>query len=86
MSENGEHADVVVLDPPRSGSTEAFVKAAASIAPKRIIYISCNPETLGRDLEWFQKAGYRAVRAEGVDMFAFTNHVETVVLIQRKGT
>ena len=86
MSENGERADVVVLDPPRSGSTEAFVKAAASIAPERIIYISCNPETLGRDLEWFQKAGYRAVSAEGVDMFAFTNHVEAIVTMQRRGS
>ncbi|NDO47908.1 23S rRNA (uracil(1939)-C(5))-methyltransferase RlmD [Lachnospiraceae bacterium MD335] len=85
MSENGERADVVVLDPPRSGSTEAFVKAAASIAPERIIYISCNPETLGRDLEWFQKAGYRAASAEGVDMFAFTNHVESIVTMQRRG-
>ncbi len=84
MSENAEHADVLVLDPPRSGSTESFVKAAASIAPKRIVYISCNPETLGRDLEWFRKAGYRAVKAEGVDMFAFTNHTEAIVTMQRK--
>lgn len=82
MSENGEHADVVVLDPPRSGSTQEFVKAVASIAPKRVVYISCNPETLGRDLEWFRKAGYKAVKAEGVDMFAFTNHVEVIVTMQ----
>ncbi len=84
MSENSEHADVLVLDPPRSGSTESFVKAAASIAPKRIVYISCNPETLGRDLKWFHKAGYRTVKAEGVDMFAFTNHTEAIVTMQRK--
>ena len=83
MSENGERADVVLLDPPRSGSTQEFVKAVAAIAPKKVVYISCNPETLGRDLEWFRKAGYRAVAAEGVDMFGFTNHVETIVLLQR---
>lgn len=84
MSQNGERADVVVLDPPRSGSTQEFVQSIAAIAPKKVVYISCNPETLGRDLEWFRKAGYKAVKAEGVDMFAFTNHVETVVLLQRK--
>lgn len=83
MSENGERADVVVLDPPRSGSTQEFVKAVAAIAPKKVVYISCNPETLGRDLEWFKKAGYKAVEAEGVDMFAFTNHVECIVLMSR---
>lgn len=85
MSENGECADVVVLDPPRSGSTQEFVKAVAAITPKKVVYISCNPETLGRDLEWFRKAGYKAVKAEGVDMFAFTNHVESIVLLQRRG-
>lgn len=84
MSENGESADVVVLDPPRSGSTEAFVKAAASISPKRVVYISCNPETLGRDLEWFGKAGYKAIEAEPVDMFPFTRHVENIVKLVRK--
>lgn len=85
MSENGECADVVILDPPRSGSTQEFVKAVAAIAPKKVVYISCNPETLGRDLEWFRKAGYKAVKAEGIDMFAFTNHVESIVLLQRRG-
>lgn len=83
MSENGEHADVVVLDPPRSGSTQEFVKAVAAIAPKKVVYISCNPETLGRDLDWFQKEGYKAVKAEGVDMFAFTNHCEVVCCLVR---
>lgn len=82
MSERGERADVVVLDPPRSGSTQEFVKAVAAVAPKRVIYISCNPETLGRDLEWFRKAGFEAVEAEGVDMFAFTNHVEVIIMMQ----
>ena len=83
MSENGQQADVVVLDPPRSGSTEEFVKATALVAPKRVVYVSCNPETLGRDLEWFKKAGYHAVEAWPVDMFGFTEHVETVCLLSK---
>lgn len=83
MSQNKETADVIVLDPPRSGSTEAFVKAAASLRPSRIVYVSCNPETLGRDLAWFAKEGYIAREAWPVDMFAFTDHVEVVTCLQR---
>lgn len=84
MSQKGEHADVIVMDPPRSGSTEAFVKAAASLRPKTIIYVSCNPETLGRDLGWFKKEGYIAREAWPVDMFGFTEHVETVCLLRNR--
>ena len=83
MSQKGERADVIVMDPPRSGSTEAFVKAAASLQPGRIIYVSCNPETLGRDLAWFAKAGYIADEAWPVDMFSFTDHIECVVTMSR---
>lgn len=84
MSQKGERADVVVMDPPRSGSTQAFVGAVARVQPRSVVYVSCNPETLGRDLGWFAKEGYRAIEAWPVDMFGFTDHVETVVLIQRK--
>jgi 23S rRNA (uracil1939-C5)-methyltransferase len=84
MSQKCDKADVVIMDPPRSGSTEEFVKATAAIAPQKIVYVSCNPETLGRDLGWFKKAGYKAVEAWPVDMFCFTEHVETVVLLSRK--
>jgi 23S rRNA (uracil1939-C5)-methyltransferase len=84
MAENGEKADVVILDPPRSGSTQEFVKATAAIAPRRVVYVSCNPETLGRDLEWFKKAGYMAKEAWPVDMFCFTEHCECVVALERK--
>lgn len=83
MSENGQSADVVLLDPPRSGCTEEFVNAVAGIAPDRVVYISCNPETLGRDLEWFRAAGYRAVEAQPVDMFAFTEHIEIGCALKR---
>ena len=81
MSENSQRADVVVLDPPRSGTTEEFAKAVALVKPLRVVYVSCNPETLGRDLEYFKKAGYRAKEAWGVDMFPFTGNVETVVCL-----
>lgn len=83
MSENSRTADVVVLDPPRSGSTEEFVRATAKLSPSRVVYVSCNPETLGRDLEWFKKAGYKAQEAWPIDMFPFTGHVECVVLMSR---
>lgn len=82
MSQNGMRADVIVLDPPRSGSTEEFVRAAASLKPRCIIYVSCNPETLGRDLEWFRRKGYLAEEAWIVDMFSFTEHVESVIMMQ----
>lgn len=85
MSQNGEKADVIVMDPPRSGSTEAFVKAAASLKPSRIVYVSCNPETLGRDLAWFGREGYRAQEAFPVDMFGFTEHVEVILSMKYCG-
>ena len=84
MSQEREKVDVVVMDPPRSGSTEAFVKAVGSLKPDRVVYVSCNPETLGRDLEWFKKQGYVAKEAWPVDMFGWTEHVECVVALERQ--
>ena len=84
MAQEGAKADVVVMDPPRSGSTEEFIQAVAQLAPERVVYVSCNPETLGRDLESFKKVKYCAVEAWPVDMFGWTNHVETVVLLSHK--
>lgn len=84
MSQRGERADVIVMDPPRSGSTEAFVKAAASLRPGSVVYVSCNPETLGRDLGWFAKEGYVAGEAWPVDMFGFTANVEVVCSLHKK--
>lgn len=85
LAEKGERADIVVMDPPRSGSTKAFVKSAASLKPSRIIYVSCSPETLGRDLAWFAEEGYIAEEAWPVDMFSFTEHVEVIIKIQYHG-
>ena len=83
MAEAGEHADVVFMDPPRAGSDEAFLTSVVRLAPDRIVYISCNPETLARDVAWLKKHRYQAEGCWGYDMFPFTVHVETVVLLQK---
>lgn len=78
------HYDTVVLDPPRSGSTEAFMKGICKLAPNRIIYISCNPTTQIRDLDVLRYGGhYRLARITPVDMFPHTKHVECVALLVR---
>ena len=85
MAGQGAKVDVVLMDPPRSGSTEEFMNSVAQIGPERIVYVSCNPETLVRDLKYFKKKGYRVSKGVGVDMFPFTEHVESVVLMQYCG-
>ena len=79
----GEHVDVLALDPPRAGSTPAFIEAACAMAPRRIVYISCNPYTQERDLRLFAQGGYRMIRMTPVDMFPHTSHVETVAVLTR---
>lgn len=81
MAGQGAKVDVVLMDPPRSGSTEEFMSSVVQIGPERIVYVSCNPETLVRDLKYFKKKGYRVAKGVGVDMFPFTEHVETVCLL-----
>lgn len=83
LAETGEHIDVVLMDPPRSGSSEAFLTALHRLKPERIVYVSCNPETLARDLKGLTKHGYRMEKAVGVDMFPNTVGIETVVLLSR---
>lgn len=75
--------DVIVLDPPRAGTTPEFIKAASSLGPSRICYVSCNPVTLKRDLLLFEKEGYKAQKIIPVDLFPWTEHVETVVLLSK---
>lgn len=85
MAEAGERVDVVFMDPPRSGSTEAFLDALIRISPKRVVYISCEPETLARDLKYLTaNSGYRMEEAVPVDMFPFTEGIETIVLLSKK--
>ena len=75
---------MVFMDPPRSGSTEEFINAVATLKPARVVYVSCGPDTLARDLAVFKRKGYEAKEAWGVDMFPFTGHVETVVMLSHK--
>ena len=75
--------DVIFMDPPRSGSTEEFMQAACAVNPKKIVYISCSPWSLQRDLEYFETLGYRAQKAIPVDMFPYTGGIETVCLLVR---
>lgn len=83
MKEQGEKCDVLFMDPPRAGSDRKFLSSAISLAPERIVYISCNPETQQRDLFYLTKNGYKVKKIQPVDMFPFTAHVETVVLLTK---
>ena len=85
MAEQKEMCEVIFMDPPRSGSTEEFMQAAVNMRPGRIIYISCEPTTLARDLRWLKKHGYKAREAVAYDMFPFTENVETIVLMTKQG-
>ena len=85
MAAEGEKADVVFMDPPRAGSDEAFLSSVVKLGPKKVVYISCNPETLTRDLRYLVKKGYEAVRAVPYDMFAWTEHVEVVIMMRNCG-
>lgn len=84
MADEGESADVVFMDPPRSGSDEKFLSSVVTLKPRRVVYVSCDPTTLARDLKYLTKHGYRAVTAVPVDMFPATEHCETVVRLDRK--
>ena len=75
----GERVDVVFMDPPRAGSTPEFLDSLAQLAPWRVVYISCNPETQVRDLRHLAARGYRVREIRPVDMFPHTDHIETVV-------
>ncbi|MBE6907967.1 MAG: 23S rRNA (uracil(1939)-C(5))-methyltransferase RlmD [Ruminococcaceae bacterium] len=83
MAHEGQAADVVFLDPPRAGSDEKFLSSLLVLSPRKVVYISCNPETQERDLQFLRKSGYRVVRIQPVDMFPHTNHVECVVKLCR---
>jgi len=80
----GLRPDVIVVDPPRKGCDEDFLQAMIDMAPKRIVYVSCNPSTLARDLRFLEDRGYETKEVQPVDMFAQTTHVECVSLLQRE--
>lgn len=84
MASEGEKVDVVFMDPPRTGSDETFLDSLAKMGPKKVVYISCEPETLARDLKYLKKKGYQAREGWVVDMFGWTQCVESIVLLSRK--
>lgn len=77
-------ADVVIMDPPRSGSTPEFLNSLLKIKPDRIVYISCGPDTQARDIKVLVKGGYKVMACQPFDLFPHTEHVETVILLSRK--
>ncbi len=83
MAESGEKVDVVLMDPPRSGSDEKFLNSLVKLSPEKVVYVSCNPQTLARDLEYLTGHGYQAKKAVGVDMFPHTVGIEAVVSLSR---
>ncbi len=83
MAEANATTDVVFMDPPRAGSDERFLHSLLTLAPRKIVYISCNPETLARDLKVLTASHYVVNKIQPVDMFPYTHHVETVVLMSR---
>ena len=83
LAKDGQNFDVIILDPPRAGSTPAFLKATAQLAQKKIVYVSCNVVTQARDLKVLLDSGFAIERVTPVDMFPHTKHVECVVLMSR---
>ncbi|OPJ65149.1 23S rRNA (uracil(1939)-C(5))-methyltransferase RlmD [Clostridium oryzae] len=83
MIKKGIKADVVVVDPPRKGCEASLLMAISDMAPKKIVYVSCNPATLARDLQLLEEKGYKTKEVQPVDMFPWTGHVECVVLMSR---
>lgn len=84
LARRGLRPDVICVDPPRKGLAPEVVEAAAGMAPQRIVYVSCDPATMGRDVKRFAALGYEAVRAAAVDLFPGTANIESVVLLERK--
>ena len=83
LAAEGLHPDVVMLDPPRKGCDEATLSAVVRMAPRRVVYVSCNPATAARDAAWLENNGYHAEKVQPVDLFPRTKHCETVVLLSK---
>lgn len=83
LAEEGVQPDVIVLDPPRKGCDVHLIDTVVNMAPRRVVYVSCDPATLARDLKLFGEKGYETREATPVDLFPRTGHVETVALLSR---
>ena len=86
MAAEGEKVDVVLMDPPRAGSDRKFLHSLLSLSPEKIVYVSCNPETLDRDLVYLTKRDYLVKKMQPVDMFPVTDSVEVVCLLENRRT
>ncbi|MBQ7760429.1 MAG: 23S rRNA (uracil(1939)-C(5))-methyltransferase RlmD [Clostridia bacterium] len=84
LANKKEKVDVVITDPPRAGCSQKFLKSLIELSPKRVVYISCNPDTLVNDLHTLTKSGYKVKKIQPVDMFPYTNHVESVMCLTKK--
>ena len=83
-SKNGIKPDVIIVDPPRKGLTESFIKASVAMQPEKITYVSCNPATMARDIKLYQELGYELKKVQPVDLFPQTHHVECVSLLVKR--
>ena len=83
LAAEGLHPDIVMLDPPRKGCDEATLSAVVRMAPRRVVYVSCNPATAARDAAWLEQNGYHAEKVQPVDLFPRTKHVEACVCYTR---
>ena len=79
----GIKPSIIMVDPPRKGLTESFIKSSVSMNPKKIVYISCNAATMARDIKLYQELGYKLTKVQPVDLFPMTHHVETVALLSK---
>ena len=83
MAQAKEKVDVVFMDPPRSGSTPEFIESVHVLKPQKVVYVSCDPVTLARDLELFAKKGWKVKKLQPVDMVPYTKHIETICSLTR---
>lgn len=84
LYKEGIKADVIVVDPPRKGCEESVLETIVKMSPSKVVYVSCNPSTLARDLKYLDEKGYKTVEVQPVDMFPHTMHVENVARLERK--
>ncbi|MDD4690293.1 MAG: 23S rRNA (uracil-5-)-methyltransferase RumA, partial [Eubacteriales bacterium] len=85
LHENNIIADVIILDPPRKGCEMHVLDTIINMSPKKIVYVSCNPQTLARDIKILENGGYKLNKVQPVDQFPWTLHVECVILMQNCG-
>jgi 23S rRNA (uracil1939-C5)-methyltransferase len=86
MAAKKEQADVVIMDPPRTGSTEEFLSSVVKLSPKKVVYVSCGPDTLARDVKFLTKHGYKVTECTPFDCFPMTSHLENICLLEKRNT